>query len=81
VPGLVLKDPPPKMGSLTGGREGVGSPSVKKVKEGVKISGEVDGVEFGEQKAATVLPEDIVNETPSSLPSRHHRKRPRRCTN
>jgi hypothetical protein len=67
------------MGSLTGGGEGVGLPSVMKGGEKMKMNREVDGGEIGEQKAATVLLED---ETLSSVPSsHHHRKRPRRCTN
>jgi hypothetical protein len=65
------------MGSLTGGREGVGSPSVKKVEEEMNMNGEVGGGR--EDMAVPVLPEGIVNETP--VPSGHRRKRPRRCTN
>jgi hypothetical protein len=65
------------MASLTGGREGVGSPSGKKVEEGVKMNREMGGGR--EDMAVPVLPEGIVNETP--VPSGHRRKRPRRCTN
>lgn len=66
------------MGGLTDGGEAVGSPNVMRGREEMKTNKEVDGGR--EEMAAPIVPEDIVNETPSSVPSHHHRKRPRRCT-
>jgi hypothetical protein len=65
------------MGSLTGDGEGVGLRSVKTGGEGMNMNREVGGGK--ENMAVPVLPEGIVNETP--VPSHHHRKRPRSCTN
>ena len=65
------------MGSLTGDGERVGLPSVKTGGEEMNMNREVS--RGREDMAVPVLPEGIVNETP--VPSRRHRKRPRRCTN